>query len=206
MKILHELRRRRLIAAIKNNDLAKVQRLIDRIDDINLKDKKGRSLLALAYHYNSSELIDFLRSKGVREEINRLHSYAKRCIGNNNLVEAKKRFEELKEYFINDSSVFYHLGNINFKQGIEAIDKTGNIENLNPELVASKKYISTAIRLSKKDYRLDEIKLANANYILSVFYYSSQKYKEATRFSKIALENAQDHYGAQEILKKASLL
>ncbi|MDB4582207.1 hypothetical protein N9164_03575 [Draconibacterium sp.] len=204
--MIQELRRRRLIAAIKNNDLAKVQKLINTIDDINQKDKKGRSLLALAYHYNSTEVIDFLRSKGIREEINRLYSYAKRCLGNNNLLEAKKRFEELKEYFPNDSSVFYHLGNINFKLGKEAYDKTRNIENLNPGLIASKKNISTAIRLSKEDYRLDELKLANANYILSVFYYYRHKYKEAARFSKIALENAHDHYGAKEIFNKASLL
>lgn len=201
--MIQVVNRRRLIAAIKNNDLAKVQRLIDTIDDINQKDKKGCSLLAIAYHYNSTEVIDFLRGKGIREEINRLYAYAKRCISNNNLVEAKKRFEELKEYFPNDSSVFYHLGNISFKLGQKAYQETKSVNRLQEELEESQKNIQAALNLSKEDYRLDELKLANANYILSVFYYYKHRYKQAVRFSKIALENIQDHSGAKEMLELA---
>jgi len=193
--------RRRLVAAIKNNNLAKVQKLIEHIEDVNLKDKKGRTLLALAYHYNSTHVIDFLRSKGIREEINRLYTYAKRCINNNNLIEAKKRFEELKEYFPNDSAIFYHLGNICFKLGQKAYEETKNIDMLKAELEESQRNIQAALNLTKEDYRLDELKLANANYILSVFYYYKNRYKQAVRFSKIALENIQDHSGAKEMLK-----
>jgi len=197
------VKRRRLIAAVKNNDLAKVERLIENIDDINFKDKKGCTLLALAYHYNSADVIDFLRGKGIREEINRLYKYAKRCISNNNLAEAKKRFEELKEYFPNDSSVFYHLGNVCFKLGKQAYHQTKNIESLKAELEESQKNISAALNLTKQDYRLDELKLANANYILSVFFYYKCRYKQAVRFSRIALENIQDHSGAKEMLELA---
>lgn len=201
--MIQELKKRRLIAAIKNNDLAKVHRLLDSVSDINLKDKKGRSLLALAYHYNSNTVIDFLRGKGIREEISRLYSYAKRCINSNNLLEAKKRFEELKEYFPNDSCVLYHLGNISFKLGQRAYEETKSIEKLKEELEESQKNIQAALNLSKEDCRLDELKLANANYILSVFYYYKHRYKQAVRFSKIALENIQDHSGAKEMLELA---
>jgi len=200
--MIKAIKNRFLIAAVKKNDPSKVQKLIKSIEDLNLKDSRGRSLLALAYHYNSSDVIDILREQGIREEINRLYNYAKRCLNDDQLNEAKKRFEELKEYFPNDSSVFYYLGFTYFK-----IWQNDNIEYKivfpnKTNLDSSVGYIINALELNNEDNKLDELKLANANYILSYFHYIRQEFQEAKKFSKAAIENVPEHEGAKEIQAK----
>jgi ankyrin repeat protein len=157
------LKNLRLKRAVEKNNLSKVKLLLSNGADVNIKDKKGRSLLAMAYHYNSDSLIDFLLTNGVRQEINRLYSYAKRCMKNNNLLEAKKRFGELQKYLTKDSAVYYYLGSIDYNLGLEE----NKISGANSKLVQSAKDLKIALSLHDEDLRLDESKLANITLMIN---------------------------------------
>ena len=159
-QVLKNLRLRR---AVEKNNLRKVKLLLSNGADINIKDKKGRSLLAMAYHYDSDSLIDFLLANGVRQEINRLYSYSKRCMKNNNLLEAKKRFKVLQKYLAKDSAVYYYLGSIDYNLGLEE----NKISGVNSKLIQSAKDLKVALSLHDEDLRLDESKLANITLMIN---------------------------------------
>ena len=156
----------KLRIAVKKNNLSNVKKLLSNGANINIKDNKRRSLLTLAYHFNSDNVIDFLRDNGVRQEINRLYSYARKCFNNNNLLEAKKRFEELKNHLPKDSVVYYYLGSIDYKLGLEENEIIG----VNPKLVESVESLKIALNLHEADLRLNESKLANITMIMNEYH------------------------------------
>ena len=56
-----------LFDAVKDGDLATVQKLISKGADVNAKDNDGSTALKIAIDFGKSDVADFLRSKGAKE-------------------------------------------------------------------------------------------------------------------------------------------
>ena len=198
--MIKAIKRKRLIKAVQNNKLSVVESLVSDIEDVSVKDKKGRSLLAIAYNYNSKDVIDFLRSKGLREEINELYMYAVRCFNNADYEEAILRFSELTGLLYSNAKTYFYLGNSIFNLAQQQKDEGAEIQG---KLLDDAIYnIEKALQLDEEDHRLDTLKSGMAYYILAYCYSEKEDQEKARNYIQSSIEFNQDNEAAKELLKK----